>query len=121
MGWIRRIEVIEAANNHLKNIIKACIEVNFKLNLLRAEISKIQSRRAILEKTQYENKVWFEYHELSNTQYYDVLMEYFREIEITESFLRFLLSLGTVKKISDVETVINTLEFFCRYNGIDEP
>ena len=61
MGWkeYRRIEVIESDSKNLKNIITACNEVidfNLKIDLLRAGISKRQSRRDVLEK-----KVWFEY------------------------------------------------------------
>ena len=62
-GGYRRTEVIESELDNLKTIITACIKVrNFKLkiDLLRAEISKRQSRRDILEKTHCEKIVWFE-------------------------------------------------------------
>ena len=68
-GGYRRIEVTEAARIYLKNIITTCNEVidfNLKIDLLRAEISKRQSRRDVFEKTQYEKKVWFEYQGFSN-------------------------------------------------------
>ena len=119
----RHIEVIESAHRHLKDIIKACnetINLNLKVDLLRAEISKRQSRREILKKTQYEFKVLFKYHEFSNKQYKAILIETLRELEVIESVLKFLPSLSLIEYFSHIESVITTFENFCRYNGIDE-
>ena len=77
-GGVRRLEVIEWDHKNLIKIITACNEVIdfiLKIELLRAEISKIQSRRDVFEKTQYEKRVWFDYQGLSNKQYQNVLKE----------------------------------------------
>ena len=88
--------------------------------MLRAEISKRQSRRDVLEKTQYETTVWFNYQGYSNRQYQNVLKETFRELEVTQRALKFLFSLVLIQTISSTETVINRFENFCRFNYIDE-
>ena len=72
MRW--SLEVIEWDHKNKIKIITACNEVidfNLKIELLRAEISKIQSRRDVFEKTQYEKRVWFDY----QGQYQNVLKE----------------------------------------------
>ena len=52
-------------------------------------------------------------------QYYDVLRETFRELEIIESVLKFLPSISLIEEISHMKVVINTFEIFFRFNGID--
>ena len=90
------------------------------IELLRAENSERQSRRDVLEKTQYETTVLFNYQGYSNRQYHNVLKETYRELEIKQRALKFLLSLVLIQTISSIETVIDRSENFCRINYIDE-
>ena len=90
------------------------------IELLRAENSERQSRRDVLEKTQYETTVLFNYQGYSNRQYHNVLKETYRELEITQRALKFLLSLVLIQTISSIETVIDRSKNFCRFNYIDE-
>ena len=66
-----RIEAIESNRIFLKNVKRACyeiIELNLKIDLLTAEISKRQSRCDMLEKTQYKKKVRFKYQGFNDIQ-----------------------------------------------------
>ena len=118
-GKYRSIEFIDEARKNLEYIITACNEIidfNVEIDLLRAEINKRQSRRDRFEKTQFDKNVWFEYQGFSNERYQVVLRETFKQLNIIESVLKYILLLGVVHKISDIETVIDKFESFCRYN-----
>ena len=43
-----------------------------RIELLRAEINRRQSRRDVIEKTRYEGLVWFDYQGFSNELYQNV-------------------------------------------------
>ena len=110
-----RIEAIESNRIFLKNVIKGCyeiIELNLKIDLLTAEISKRQSRRNVLWNLQYAKRKWIEYQGFSNIEYQVVLRETFRQLEIIQSVLKFFPSLGLVQKISNIEAIINIFKNF---------
>ena len=69
---VSRLEVIKANQENLTKIIKSCNEImayNVGIELLRAEISRRQSRREVFKKTRYEGIVWFDYQGFSNELY----------------------------------------------------
>ena len=56
--------MITEMGKYFIEIITACNKIIYfkiKIDWLTADISKTQSKRDILEKTQYEKKVWLEY------------------------------------------------------------
>ena len=48
---------------------------NVRIELLRAEISRRQSRRGMFKKMQYEGIIWFDYQGFSDELYHNVKYE----------------------------------------------
>ena len=122
-GGVRRLEVIKADWGNLTKIIKACNEIrsyNVRIELLRDEVRKRQSRRDVFEKTRYEGMLCFDYQGFSNELYQNVRFESHIELKITYQVLKFLPSLEPIRKILYVEAVIDMLENFCQLNYINE-
>ena len=93
---------------------------NVRIELLRAQISKRQSRRDVFKKTRYEGMICFDYQGFSNELYQNVRFESHIELKITYQVLKFLPSLEPTRSILYVEAVIDMLENFCQFNIIDK-
>ena len=90
---VRRLEVIEAYHESLIEILTACEVVTTfigKINMLRDEIGRRQSRRDVFEKTYFDNIVWFDFQGFSYELRQNVRNENCRELEISQQVLKFL-------------------------------